>query len=337
MNTKFEQVKQWLLDRGITQNVLTESQIKWNDSDRTIIIPVFDKNNKWLFNKYRRDPFDDNQGPKYRYDRGATSALYNIQKKLESPVFITESELCALTLNSLGFSAVSSTGGAGTFLLDWVEILKGKDVYICLDADEAGVKGAIKIQQKMPMAKWVALPPEDGKDITEYIKKEGVKAFMDLLEKAIPYNIPQDELITKVDKVFLKKKKEEFGKAADQIVFIQRTNGRKHLEFIRVYLKNRFDYYNSLLKQFNTKIIGDDLFDIKQIPITNFMAFNRGGFAKCLWHQDKTASLKYYNEIARFPNTVYCFGACQRTYDVIDVIQKLEGLSFSEAIKKLKT
>lgn len=75
---------------------------------------------------------------------------------------------------------------------------------------------------------------------------------------------------------------------------------------------------------------GFDLESAKLVPITNFIEFNRQNFAKCPWHTEKSASLKYYPQ----QNRCYCFG-CNKGGDVIDVVRVLFDLSLQDAIKKL--
>lgn len=74
-----------------------------------------------------------------------------------------------------------------------------------------------------------------------------------------------------------------------------------------------------------------DIQEAKKIPITNFMEFDRAGFAKCLWHKEKTGSLKYNKD----KNKVHCFGSCGISRDVIDVVQQQRGITIGEAIKFL--
>lgn len=68
----------------------------------------------------------------------------------------------------------------------------------------------------------------------------------------------------------------------------------------------------------------------RAVPISDFVEFSRSGFAKCIWHSEKSASMKYYKR----DNKVKCFG-CSKGGDVIDVVQQLDGISFLEAVKKL--
>lgn len=55
---------------------------------------------------------------------------------------------------------------------------------------------------------------------------------------------------------------------------------------------------------------------------------NRAGFIRCVFHQEKTASMKVY------PESVYCFG-CGKSGDVFTVVQTLDGVDFKTAFKRL--
>jgi len=68
----------------------------------------------------------------------------------------------------------------------------------------------------------------------------------------------------------------------------------------------------------------------KRIPISNFLEFTRAGFTKCLWHEERTGSLKYYPKT----NHVYCYAGCGKK-DVVDVVMQLRNVDFKEAIKIL--
>lgn len=57
---------------------------------------------------------------------------------------------------------------------------------------------------------------------------------------------------------------------------------------------------------------------------------NNKGFMQCIFHNEKTASLKVYKGNKGY----YCFG-CGAGGDIIDFIQKAFNLSFMEAISKL--
>jgi len=272
------------------------------------------------------------------YDYGSSASLYNIQKKISSPLIICEGELDCLLLNSLNISAVSSTGGAKTFKKEWADILNGYSVFICLDNDHAGMMGAIRIQSYIPTAKWIPLPVGMGKDVTEFIQSNGVKKFVDLMQSSIPYTIPELPSRISTDPKEIRELIGKFKIALNEIVFLQRTDGREHLEEIRVYL---YSQYNTLTQRLGAvKLVSKyskdkvDLAAIKQIPITRYLAFNNSGFTKCLWHNDTNASLYYNNFDSKYPNTCHCF-SCNHTYDVISVYMRINNVDFKLAIKRL--
>ena len=98
----------WLHERGLTDEVIKANGLDWYGNQ--IVIPIVDADGKFLFNKYRRNPFSSDDTPKYRYDHGATARLYGAFWIFEQlKVFICEGEMDALRLQSAGYCAVSST------------------------------------------------------------------------------------------------------------------------------------------------------------------------------------------------------------------------------------
>lgn len=68
----------------------------------------------------------------------------------------------------------------------------------------------------------------------------------------------------------------------------------------------------------------------KEYPIDQLIHIEHSGFAKCLWHNDKQPSMKYYPK----KNDVYCF-SCHKYGDAIDVAMATFGCQFMEAVNKL--
>lgn len=68
----------------------------------------------------------------------------------------------------------------------------------------------------------------------------------------------------------------------------------------------------------------------KEVPIETFLKFGKGGKAKCFLHDDRTPSLHLY----RRQNKLHCF-SCKFHGTVVDVVMKLQGLDFVEAVKYL--
>lgn len=97
------------------------------------------------------------------------------------------------------------------------------------------------------------------------------------------------------------------------------TEQKKHLISIKRLINNPLKEGSPTIEQ------------AKRVPISNFIKFSKAGFAKCIWHQEKTPSLRYYPKT----NSVYCF-SCGKSGDVINVLMHLNNESFLTTIKKLQ-
>ena len=340
---KFPQnISDWLHGRGLTDDIIVQSKLAWNAEE--IVIPVFDEHGDFLFNKYRRSPATQ-EGPKYRYEKGSTTALYNAHTlpyvEKDEPIFICEGELDCLLLNSKGLHAVTSTGGSGTFKKEWAEFFTGKNVYIVFDRDDAGYKGAMKTQGILPFAKTIILPDEmEGNDVTDYFQNHTVQDFFSL--EAITYPIPREPSGMPTDKKDLKELVKAFGDACDALLLLKRDfqTQRKpvrHLIIFLQYATTRYETFSHTLKSFERRYTGEkgdsaDVRKAKEAPITQFIKFSYDGFARCIWHEEKTGSMKYNKPGTKYGNTVKCFG-CGAMGDPIDVIMQLRKVEFGEAVK----
>lgn len=102
------------------------------------------------------------------------------------------------------------------------------------------------------------------------------------------------------------------------------TDIKKQIDRAEKILKN-IEFNKSLGKGNNEKL---NIEEAKTVPIDTYIEFNRMGFAKCIYHSENTASMKYYKD----KNRVHCFG-CGQGGDVIDVVQKLRGVEFLDAVR----
>jgi DNA primase len=333
-------VREWLNKRGITDEVIASSELASENGQ--ILIPVYDERGSFLFNKIRRSP-QSTEGPKYTYTAGSSSSLYNvhtIQHATNQNIFICEGELDALVLNSLGQLAVTSTGGSGTFLKEWAEYFEGKEnVFIVFDKDDAGYKGAMKVQGLLPHAKMVFLPDTmEGNDITDYFQQYTFADFVKL--GATQFPIPR-EPSGELDKKTLKATVAEFKHASDTLLQIKRdlVADRKSVRPILImleYTRTRYESYSEMLKRFDKKQqydgSSDDVVAAKSVPIPQYVSFNYDGFSKCIWHDEKSGSMKYNKPESKYPNTVKCFG-CGAMGDTIDVVMQLKKVDFKDAVK----
>lgn len=70
--------------------------------------------------------------------------------------------------------------------------------------------------------------------------------------------------------------------------------------------------------------------EVIAIPMTDFLQFNREGFARCPFHNDKGPSFKYY----RRDNRAHCFSGCGQK-NVIQVYAQLKGIDTKQAFREL--
>jgi hypothetical protein len=82
----------------------------------------------------------------------------------------------SLAAKAHGYNSVCCSGGAGKWRASWLTVFKDKDVVICFDADDAGVRGGLKaaaeIYEVAASVKNVRLPYEvkakQGLDLFDY-------------------------------------------------------------------------------------------------------------------------------------------------------------------------
>jgi hypothetical protein len=193
-------IREWLNARGISDALIEEYGIGY---DGRIIIPIRGFDGQVLFRKFRRDP-EILTGPKYTYEKGATTAIFPVKHlKNAGKIIICEGEFDAILLQSKGFYAVTSTGGALSFKEEWAQYFVEKEVFICFDNDKAGLQGILKVARMIPHAKILPLPAEAGEhgDITDFFIKlgktpENLKSLMSVAT-ALPL---KKEEVTKLKK-----------------------------------------------------------------------------------------------------------------------------------------
>lgn len=100
----------------------------------------------------------------------------------------------------------------------------------------------------------------------------------------------------------------------------------EHVDF----LEKTLFFMNPKKKSTGKGVTQADIDRAKGYPISSLVSFNHSGFAPCLWHKEKTPSMKYYKK----DNQVHCFG-CGKHGDAITVAEALYNLDFISAIHKL--
>lgn len=125
----------------------------------------------------------------WRQEEDAQKVLFNTNA-LEGveEIILTEGELKTVALCQMGFAnAIGMTGGVQNFKPAWVDQLERfQKIYLCLDADDAGQKGARELGQRLGLDRCYNIVLPDAKDPDEYFFEKGHTAddFRALMAKA---------------------------------------------------------------------------------------------------------------------------------------------------------
>lgn len=192
--------------RGVTDEMMRVARLGFHDG--RITIPVYDAGFNCL-NVRRYLP--GAPGPqKMRNTTGhGTPTLYRAETlRGYEKVVVCGGEMKALVTGELlkdkEFAAVCSTGGEGHWKEEWTEQLAGKDIWVCLDVDDAGVAGsraiAMAIYGKARSVRVVTLPLDKEKfpkgDVNDWVGQCGATAddLLTLLEGTAQWTPPSKQV-----------------------------------------------------------------------------------------------------------------------------------------------
>ena len=114
-------------------------------------------------------------GSEEKYPVIGSHGLFPTLNSSENILFTEGWRDCCMSIE-VGFNAVASSGGASTWRDSWLAAFKGKNVMICMDADEAGVRAAHRAAERIitvaKQIKIVKLPykvvENHGRDVYDY-------------------------------------------------------------------------------------------------------------------------------------------------------------------------
>ena len=144
-----DNARQYLRDvRGWSDEVINKKKIglvqQWGTN--WIGFPIKDEEGKYQYYKLREDYTKGSR--KITSSEGCGAQIYDWET-LNSPsesTVICEGEGDCLLLLSRGINAITSTHGAGTFKLEWLQHFpKDKVYYVAYDNDNAGIEGSRKV------------------------------------------------------------------------------------------------------------------------------------------------------------------------------------------------
>ena len=198
----FPHIIEYLHNRLITDDAINEFKLGYGQfyGNRWITIPIQSPLGHYSAIKLRRDPNDQTEQNKFKmYPMGHGVTLFglknlfdeNLMPKKDLDIALAEGELDTILLTINGVYAITTTGGAGTFREDWIEVLQYcRRISIVYDLDDAGRKGAEKLSSlilnRFPKKEVfnIKLPEELGKggDVTDFFKKYGTNVDMLMYE-----------------------------------------------------------------------------------------------------------------------------------------------------------
>lgn len=160
----------YILNRGISKEVIDMFDIGYDKDRRAITFPVKDKQGRCLFIARRSVV-----GKEYNYPLGAEKPLYGVDVlarygRLSEPLYITESMINCLSLWSYGFQAIALNGTGSAEQIEMLKELPYRRLILGLDGDNAGRKGTMRLYEALKKFKLMTrLNLEDGVDINDIL------------------------------------------------------------------------------------------------------------------------------------------------------------------------
>ncbi len=291
-----QRIRSYLSARGIPDETTDRFLVGWNGN--RIAIPIVGRDGRLAFFKLAKDPDDPAPGPKMLTPPGASAELYGWERVLAIPdhIIVCEGEFDRLVLESRGFAAVTSTGGAGTFLAEWADALRQiPAVSICFDNDAAGRSGTARVARLIPHARIALLPDEvgDGGDVTDYFVRlnKNREDFEALLEAAQP--LPP-----------------ELRSSAERRATARNSEATKNEAW---QLKSLVPLATLIARYVELRPRGQHL------------------VGRCPFHEDRTPSFVLFPATQSF----HCFG-CRAHGDALTFLMRIEHLTFPEALNALR-
>jgi DNA primase len=166
-----DEIRAYLKGRGIPATLIEDQRLGWNGE--RIVFPVMGADREVLGFRYAKMAEVPDDRPQVISDIQLGTELYGLDRLVARPrrVVICDGEFDRLVLEANYIAAVTSTGGAATFLEEWLPYFKSvKQVYVCFRRDLVGAAAARKIQRLIPRAMIVTLPPEvgEGGTVTDF-------------------------------------------------------------------------------------------------------------------------------------------------------------------------
>ena len=160
-------------ERKLTDNVISEFNVKYDPATRSIVFPVYDRNGKLKFLTRRSV-----EGKSFYIDKSVSKKdIYCLDKVIKNnikEVVVVESQINCLTLWGWGIPAIALFGAGTTE--EQIKELNNTNIrsfILAYDPDNAGIKGANKFKNLINKDRFVTiLNLPVGKDVNDLSEKE---------------------------------------------------------------------------------------------------------------------------------------------------------------------
>lgn len=173
--------------RNISKDTIDYVGVKENNN--CVVFEYRNELGEHLANKYRKTK--KSEGPKMWFEKGTNvNTLFNMDKiNISDPLLITEGEFDCLSAIESGFknavSIPSGVNGTNEWITNnWTFIEQFEEIIIWFDNDEAGIKGAREVFNRLPNNSVKIVRCEVANDINELLHKYGKLAVLKQIEKA---------------------------------------------------------------------------------------------------------------------------------------------------------
>lgn len=167
---KFNYIHPYMYKRKLTNDVIAKFKIGYDKDTDSITFPCWDINGN-LTSISRRSV----SGKRFNLERDLKKDVYLlnfINPKVDNTVYVTESQINALTLWSYGLPAIALFGTGTEHQYDILNNYGIKHYVLCLDPDDAGRKGTIRLINNLKKCIIDIKDLPDGKDVNDLTQSE---------------------------------------------------------------------------------------------------------------------------------------------------------------------
>lgn len=199
----------YLATRGFNKDTIERFRLglKEDGEGSWIAIPHYHDGKLWNI-KFRRFAGGDKT---FRRINGQPTMLFNIDNISyeKASLCIVESETDCMAAVQMGVTnVIGLTAGADTFKPEWLKVTSQfKHIYVLLNSDEAGQKGARKLAEKIGLSKCLNIIPPTN-DVNDFLKDttrtaEDFKALFGKAQKFDVQNVScAADIVSKLDEWF---------------------------------------------------------------------------------------------------------------------------------------